>query len=181
MEEEITEILTSLHTWIIGIIGAAGGTTILSIVTAVFTFVKYCGKAATARQTQLALQTRAMENKKLKEKSDLLSKRITELEEQRIYETNANKEAFGHATTALSYFINGSRASDECKASANKELTAAYSALPQYSEKDVNEIFSEAEMYSAQANSKRVQAMAAMTEKIGEMKSVFNKEGEKEI
>lgn len=166
--QNLSEMAQELINWCIGILAGGG----ISLATAITFIVKFYGKSAQLKLKQLSLTQKNEELKHAREERDLVTKKLKEQQDALVEYENCTRRAVTAFGTGLTYFINGSRASEECKETANKYFREGFSSLPQISTDEAEEVFERSEMFNAQSKTKRAQAVATVSDSIEKIKKM---------
>lgn len=168
MDEVVQELIErgqELINWCIALLAGSG----VSLTAAIAFVVKYYGSKATLKLKQLSLSQKNEEIKQLKEERDEYKKQCKQKDDRIVDFENCTRRAVTAFGTGFTVFVNGSRASEECKESANKYFREGFAALPEISTEEEEKIFEMSQNFAEAAASKRSKAISTASESIGRL------------
>lgn len=163
--QELIERAQELINWGIALLAGSG----VSLTAAIAFVVKYYGSKATLKIKQLSLSQKNEEIKQLKDERDEYKKQCKQKDDRIIEFENCTRRAVTAFGTGFTVFVNGSRASEECKESANKYFREGFAALPEISTEEEEKIFEMSQNFAEAAASKRSKAISTAAESIGKL------------
>ena len=163
--QELIERAQELINWGIALLAGSG----VSLTAAIAFVVKYYGSKATLKIKQLSLSQKNEEIKQLKEERDEYKKQCKQKDDRIIEFENCTRRAVTAFGTGFTVFVNGSRASEECKESANKYFREGFAALPEISTEEEEKVFEMSQAFAEAAASKRSKAISTAADSIGKL------------
>ena len=163
--QELIERAQELINWGIALLAGSG----ISLTAAIAFVVKYYGSKATLKIKQLSLSQKNEEIKQLKEERDEYKKKCKEKDDRIVEFENCTRRAVTAFGTGFTVFVNGSRASEECKDSANKYFREGFAALPEISREEEEKVFEMSQAFAEAAASKRSKAISTAADSIGKL------------
>ena len=163
--QELIERAQELINWGIALLAGSG----ISLTAAIAFVVKYYGSKATLKIKQLSLSQKNEEIKQLKEERDEYKKQCKQKDDRIIEFENCTRRAVTAFGTGFTVFVNGSRASEECKESANKYFREGFAALPEISTEEEEKVFEMSQAFAEAAASKRSNAISTAADSIGKL------------
>ena len=163
--QELIERAQELINWGIALLAGSG----VSLTAAIAFVVKYYGSKATLKLKQLSLSQKNEEIKQLKEERDEYKKQCKQKDDRIIEFENCTRRAVTAFGTGFTVFVNGSRASEECKESANKYFREGFAALPEISTEEEEKVFEMSQAFAEAAASKRSKAISTAADSIGKL------------
>lgn len=163
--QELIERAQELINWGIALLAGSG----ISLTAAIAFVVKYYGSKATLKLKQLSLSQKNEEIKQLKEERDEYKKQCKQKDDRIIEFENCTRRAVTAFGTGFTVFVNGSRASEECKESANKYFREGFAALPEISTEEEENVFEMSQAFAEAAASKRSKAISTAADSIGKL------------
>lgn len=163
--QELIERAQELINWGIALLAGSG----ISLTAAIAFVVKYYGSKATLKLKQLSLSQKNEEIKQLKEERDEYKKQCKQKDDRIIEFENCTRRAVTAFGTGFTVFVNGSRASEECKESANKYFREGFAALPEISTEEEEKVFEMSQAFAEAAASKRSKAISTAADSIGKL------------
>ena len=163
--QELIERAQELINWGIALLAGSG----ISLTAAIAFVVKYYGSKATLKLKQLSLSQKNEEIKQLKEERDEYKKQCKQKDDRIIEFENCTRRAVTAFGTGFTVFVNGSRASEECKESANKYFREGFAALPEISTEEEEKVFEMSQTFAEAAASKRSKAISTAADSIGKL------------
>ena len=163
--QELVERAQELINWGIALLAGSG----ISLTAAIAFVVKYYGSKATLKLKQLSLSQKNEEIKQLKEERDEYKKQCKQKDDQIVEFENCTRRAVTAFGTGFTVFVNGSRASEECKESANKYFREGFAALPEISTEEEEKVFEMSQAFAEAAASKRSKAISTASDSIGKL------------
>ena len=163
--QELIERAQELINWGIALLAGSG----ISLTAAIAFVVKYYGSKATLKIKQLSLSQKNEEIKQLKEERDEYKKQCKQKDDRIIEFENCTRRAVTAFGTGFTVFVNGSRASEECKESANKYFREGFAALPEISTEEEEKVFEMSQAFAEAAASKRSKAISTAADSIGKL------------
>lgn len=163
--QELIERAQEIINWGIALLAGSG----VSLTAAIAFVVKYYGSKATLKIKQLSLSQKNEEIKQLKEERDEYKKQCKQKDDRIIEFENCTRRAVTAFGTGFTVFVNGSRASEECKESANKYFREGFAALPEISTEEEEKVFEMSQAFAEAAASKRSKAISTAADSIGKL------------
>lgn len=163
--QELIERAQELINWGIALLAGSG----ISLTAAIAFVVKYYGSKATLKIKQLSLSQKNEEIKQLKDERDEYKKQCKQKDDRIIEFENCTRRAVTAFGTGFTVFVNGSRASEECKESANKYFREGFAALPEISTEEEEKVFEMSQAFAEAAASKRSKAISTAADSIGKL------------
>lgn len=163
--QELIERAQELINWGIALLAGSG----ISLTAAIAFVVKYYGSKATLKLKQLSLSQKNEEIKQLKEERDEYKKQCKQKDDRIVEFENCTRRAVTAFGTGFTVFVNGSRASEECKESANKYFREGFAALPEISTEEEEKVFEMSQAFAEAAASKRSKAISTAADSIGKL------------
>ena len=163
--QELIERAQELINWGIALLAGSG----VSLTAAIAFVVKYYGSKATLKLKQLSLSQKNEEIKQLKEERDEYKKQCKQKDDRIVEFENCTRRAVTAFGTGFTVFVNGSRASEECKESANKYFREGFAALPEISTEEEEKVFEMSQAFAEAAASKRSKAISTAADSIGKL------------
>ena len=163
--QELIERAQELINWGIALLAGSG----ISLTAAIAFVVKYYGSKATLKIKQLSLSQKNEEIKQLKEERDEYKKKCKGKDDRIVEFENCTRRAVTAFGTGFTVFVNGSRASEECKDSANKYFREGFAALPEISREEEEKVFEMSQAFAEAAASKRSKAISTAADSIGKL------------
>ena len=163
--QELIERAQELINWGIALLAGSG----VSLTAAIAFVVKYYGSKATLKIKQLSLSQKNEEIKQLKEERDEYKKQCKQKDDRIVEFENCTRRAVTAFGTGFTVFVNGSRASEECKESANKYFREGFAALPEISTEEEEKVFEMSQAFAEAAASKRSKAISTAADSIGKL------------
>ena len=131
--------------------------------------MNYLPKENHDKLLKLSLSQKNEEIKQLKEERDEYKKQCKQKDDRIIEFENCTRRAVTAFGTGFTVFVNGSRASEECKESANKYFREGFAALPEISTEEEEKVFEMSQAFAEAAASKRSKAISTAADSIGKL------------